>query len=278
MNSILTILDFGRWLHYHLRCERHRNFLLSGKRDNILRILGNGPSLAEATSRMIVDPSIDYCMVNFSPLSELFFRVQPKYYMMADDGFFKDIEGIRDRIIKLKDRVAAIDWSITLLVPYIYLDEAQKRYGQNPFITVLPFNRGYLSDGFKFRKLALWLYRKGLASPRMMNVVVAALYCMLTLGYKEIELYGVEHSWMKQLIVDDDNRVCMEDPHFYDAGKNNVVLYIGGRPERIWEQLRNQADTFAAYGELKFYADYQGATVINKTRGSYIDAFKRNYE
>lgn len=278
MNSILSFIDLGRWLKGYLRREVHRNYLISEPQNNLIRIIGNGPSLADVAPELKAVPEIDYCMVNFSPLSDLFFRIKPKYYILTDDAFFIDVVSVKQRVDMLREKVSLINWNIYLLVPYIHLKEAKRRYGVNHNINFVPFNRGYLSDGFKFKGLEMYLFEHGMASPRLMNVVVAALYCLLTLGYKKIELYGVEHSWMKQLFVDDDNYVCMEDPHFYDTGKNKVVLYTAGRPERIWEQLRNQADTFAAYGELQLYADKLGAIVINKTRGSYIDSFKREYE
>lgn len=79
--------------------------------------------------------------------------------------------------------------------------------------------------------------------------------------------------------MDQDNFVCMNDVHYYDKGNSNVIrMYVRNRPERLHEQLRYQATTFASYWELKGYADYLGdVEIINKTKDSFIDAFNKEY-
>ena len=59
-----------------------------------------------------------------------------------------------------------------------------------------------------------YCYDCNLAMPSVENVMVASLYIAIYLGYKTVELYGVEHSWTKSLYVNDHNQVCLHDDHF----------------------------------------------------------------
>ena len=50
--------------------------------------------------------------------------------------------------------------------------------------------------------------------PFSQNVLVAAIYISLNLGYKNIYLLGADHSWAHDVSVNDDNQLCLNDRHF----------------------------------------------------------------
>lgn len=279
ISFVNSSLELIKWAYLHFAHEFHPNYLKRETKSRPVAIMGNGVSLQKIANSGEIDRSIDYCLVNFSPLSEWFFLVKPQYYVLADDGFFrKNHEVLKEKIENLVKVVNKIDWKITLLVPYVFKKRAEELFGGNKNITIIPFNRTALSDGFAFNKIKYWLFKKGLATPVLMNVGVASLYCLVNLGFSKIYLYGMEHSWIKLLSVDKENRLCMNDVHFYDGQKQENIRYmkLGGRPERLHEQLRFQAMTFASYWDLNGYADYLGGVeIINKTEDSFIDAFKK---
>ncbi len=242
-------------------------------------ILGNGASLND-TIKNGLSTEIDYCLVNFSPLSDLFFIIKPKYYVLADGAFFRPQRKDHvEKVSQLSLVLRKVDWKLQIFVPVIFLKEAREKFGRNDHIFIAAFNKNEINDSFSFKRIEYTLFKKGLATPILMNVGVASIYCLINSGYRCINLYGMEHSWIKLLSVDKDNYVCMKDVHYYDNDKNHdTKMYIGNRPERFHEQLRFQATTFASYWELKGYADYLGnVEIINKTKDSFIDAFRKDY-
>ena len=274
-----SILELVRWFLYHLKEERHPIYIKRMQQDKPIAILGNGDSLLKIANSEI-DRTIDYCLVNFSPVSKLFFVIKPKYYILCDQDFFiQPTEAIKTKVHELIESVKQIDWPIFLFVPYVFKQHAYAMFGENTNITFLPFNKTSFTDEFLFKRLEYKLFSKGLASPVLMNVGVAALFCLINAGYKKIYLYGMEHSWIKLIFVDKENNLCVDDRHYYDQDKNNVkILKVGERSQRMHEQLRNQALAFAAYWEIKGYANYIGGVeIVNKTEDSFIDAFKKEY-
>ena len=108
-----------------------------------------------------------------------------------------------------------------------------------------------------FRSLEFWLFRRGLGSANFGTVVQIGEYVALLLGYKRIELYGVDHTLLDGLCVDDGNRLCRIDRHYYDGA---------------------EAELFRGHEVLRDYAAALGARIVNRTRGSMIDAYERNPE
>lgn len=261
--------------------SRYRNIgIQRNNQSRPVAILGNGASLKDTINNGF-SSEMDYCLVNFSPLSELFFIIKPKYYIMADGEFFKPhIKENINKVAQLSLLLKKVTWNLTIFVPFNHLEVARTKYQQNENITIAAFNNNELNDNFAFKKIEYKLFSMGLAAPVFMNVGVAAIYCLINCGYHKLYLYGMEHSWLKLIYVDKDNYVCMNDVHYYDKGEDNVTkkMYLGDRPEKLHEQLRFQATTFAAYWELKGYSDYLGdVEIINKTKGSFIDAFEKEY-
>ena len=90
----------------------------------------------------------------------------------------------------------------------------------------------------------------------------------------------LEHSWTKLLTVNDDNDVCLYNPHFFD--KNDVEvrtfkeIHHATSGWRMHEVLMAYAMMFESYWVLRDYADYLHVDIINKTEGSFIDAFRRS--
>ena len=162
-----------------------------------------------------------------------------------------------------------------LVVPYSAWKECDILYNMhNKNIEVIPIH-GILYRGFeKFRNS---VYKHGMAMPKGQNVLVPSIFNGINMGYKEIRLYGVDHSWSKTLCVNDNNLVCAIDTHFYDISKVDLKPYgrINGRYYKLHELLRDFATMFESYQYLRPFADSMGCKIINKTKGSFIDAFER---
>lgn len=251
--------------------ENAKNYVPYEDRGKPLRILANGPSLKKEVEEIEVDFSeYDYCLVNFSYREPLFERIRPQMYVLADPAFFGD--EYREEAIRCFEEV---NWDMFLYIPYRF------RQGiinfANPHVHLIPFHKGEYK-GFKCIKN--YLYKKGLSMPRPQNVLAAAIFNAINAGYKKIELYGVDHSWTKDMWIDDNNRFCGTDPHYYDKKQESIkptTMKKNDEDSPLHEKLKSLAIAFESYHKLRKYADYRGVEILTMTKGSFIDAFERGY-
>ena len=245
-------------------------------------ILGNGPSLAEDLPRLIErreHETKDVMAVNFFALDERFETVRPAYYVLSDPMFFRD-SACRDRVAELY-RVLdeKVTWPMNLYVQYYNPERFDYRAAlPNPRIRIVRFHtqvyRGFGSVGF-------WLFRHGLGSANFGTVVQVGEYVALLLGYRRIELYGVDHTLLDGLCVDDANRLCRADRHYYDTlppAPQPIYMKVPHVPYTMSVYLAEVAELFRGHEVLRDYAAALGARIVNRTRGSMIDAYERNPE
>ena len=248
------------------------------RRNKPLYILGNGPSLLHIQEEIGDNRSkVDLCAVNFSVNSDIFFTLKPEILVWADEGFYlnKDKENSEEQqsyeILKTK-----VDWDLKLYAPNVFPKWFFNEFSCNKNISVIPFSGVYWKNKLSFLdNLKFRLYELGLLAPVSQNVVISSIYCALRLGYKEISLYGVEHSWLRLTEVGDDNICYLVDEHFY--GKEyRPWITPSGVYIKLHELLQMWVYAFSAYHELNSYSNYIGAKIINRTKGSFIDAFDRD--
>ncbi len=101
----------------------------------------------------------------------------------------------------------------------------------------------------------------------------------LKMQYENIYLWGVDHSWLSQISVDDNNNALVNNQHFYDKDESKADKFVlkdyPAAPLHII--LYTMMTAFKSYFEIRDYADKLGQRVVNQTRGSMIDAFEREY-
>ncbi len=245
-------------------------------------ILGNGPSLAEDLPRLIERRehlTKDVMAVNFFALDERFEAVRPAYYVLSDPMFFRD-SAYRDRVAELYRALdEKVTWPMNLYVQYYNPERFDYRAAlPNPNIRIIRFHT-QLYRGF--RSVEFWLFRRGLGSANFGTVVQVCEYIALLLGYKTLELYGVDHTLLDGLCVDDENRLCRADGHYYDdapAVPKPIFQKVPHRPYTMSVYLAEVAELFRGHEVLRDYARSLGARIINRTRGSMIDAYERGAE
>jgi hypothetical protein len=97
-------------------------------------------------------------------------------------------------------------------------------------------------------------------------------------GYKKIILLGADHSWLKDLSVNDNNEALLNHKHFYDAQTSKptrMYRHQKGTIRHLHEILEKLMISFRSYFEVKAWAEKNQVKIINATPGSYIDAFER---
>ena len=249
------------------------NFHRTSKKSNKLFILANGPSLSEVYNQLDKVKDVDFCAVNNSILTDFFWEKHPKIYCFTDRGFHsvdsEEIKSVRNKILE-------INWPIAICIPYHYPKWFAQHCQKNSYVKVYRYNTSPWSPELKiFKSLRMYFYAHGLCAPNCSNVIVAAIYSSILLGYKSIYLFGVEHSWMRDVRVNEKNEVVLVDRHYYGE-KERVWVDYNGNPIKISDLCESLSSTFHSYYDLEEFSKYIGAVkIINCTKGSYIDAFER---
>lgn len=250
-------------------CQR-----IQESKSEVIHIIANGPSLEEELKHVDSNVIANYCMLNMSVVTEIFDRIKPTMYVFADPLFFtKILIGENNEYIQ---KFNTVDWDMCICVPAEKINQAKTLFGKNKHITIkaLPSSLPKLVGS---RLVRNYFYKHGMACPPLQNVVVGAIYASIMNGYKRIELYGVGHSWTTHLAVNEQNQVCLSDVHYYDLNAPMKPWYkLGGTPYKMHEVLRDLAQMFDSYWELRYFTDNLGdIEIVNHTRGSFVDAFER---
>ena len=214
--------------------------------------------------------------VNFFALSEEFSIIKPKYYVISDPMFFREA-GRSERIDNLYKALAKVDWQMTLYVQYYNPEHFDYRaHLTNPLIRIVRF---HTITYYGFRAVRHWLFNHGLGSGNFGTVVQVGELIALQLGYRWVELYGVDHTLLEGLTVDGENRLCRADRHFYDDDTTPhlkpMMQKVPEVPYTMAVYLQEVADLFRGHELLRDYADSLGAEIVNCTRSSMIDAYRR---
>ena len=266
--------------------ENFRNYIRragpAGDPSRGMVILGNGPSLADDLPRLIGRreyESKDFMAVNYFALDERFTTVRPAYYVLSDPLFFRDSE-YRGRVAGLYRTLnEKVTWPMNLYVQYYNPERFDYRAAlPNPNIRIVRFHTQVYRG---FRSVEFRLFRHGLGSANFGTVVQVGEYVALLLGYRRIELYGVDHTLLDGLCVDDENRLCRADRHYYDTepkAPHPIRMNVPDVPYTMATYLAEVAELFRGHEVLRDYAAWLGARIVNRTRGSMIDAYERGAE
>ena len=264
----------GRPLFYQIQFQYFRNEFDKEKQANRLCILGNGPTFTQIEEHLSELRDVDFCAVNLSVNTEIFFRIKPRMFVIVDMIFWQQPE--KEGIKECWENIRKIDWDITICIPFNFPNSMKRTFEKNNFVKVCRYsNNAWEPELRKAKKLKMWLYKRGWVSPNGSNVSIGAIYSAILNGYKEINLLGLEHSWMKDIRVNDKNEVVLIDRHYY-GDVEHVWLDYEGNPIKLIDFLSSQLVTFTGHLNLKNFADYLGdVKIINRTKDSYIDAYER---
>jgi len=274
-------------LYTMLHVLKCRSFLnLPSYKENIngkCAVIGAGPSLKETLliSGNLLDDIPKMCVNNMVESNE-YESLKPKYYVLLDPGYFSD--NISDSLRESKDKfvdamISKTKWNMILYLPWHSRGnkELQKISSNNSLIQIVYFNSNIVRG---FRMFKFLLFKKNLGMIQAQNVLVAALFIALNIGYKEIYLLGADHSWHENIVLNEDNQVCVKQIHYYDDNKLVVHRPIYKNSEETETFKMNELFTawslvFKGYYDLKQYALHLNARIINISTKTYIDAFER---
>lgn len=244
-------------------------------------IMGNGPSLTkDVRENLEFLKKVDCIGVNNFSLSPMYEVLKPKHYVICDPGYAERnsrrelYQSFQESASKLAEKTS---WGLTIHAPkfmekWNHFSEScgaldNIRFVYYPVITA---------------KGPLWfryaVYRRNLAHPPFFNVLNAAVFLAINLGYNPVFLVGADHSWLNGLRVDRQNRLSWVDDHFEYGATSPVPVYKNTFSRSgctISETLEKLANAFSVYWELRAYAEARNTFVYNADAESYIDAFEK---
>ena len=115
-----------------------------------------------------------------------------------------------------------------------------------------------------------WAYRHLLGMPRCQTVVNFALCAAINMGYENIYLYGADHTWTRDLFVDDDNVVCYGDRHVYN--KNLTVIKKEGNFAQLLDAFSKM---FKSHYLIEDYSKSVDVKIWNCAGDTFLDAYER---
>ncbi|MCK4662948.1 MAG: hypothetical protein KAT68_08790 [Bacteroidales bacterium] len=243
-------------------------------------ILGNGPSLNKVISNEIklLSKNNLFC-VNYFVYTDYFSILKPQYYVINAPELWGEnvLKKVKNNSEKLFSAIGKkTKWEMILFLPYsAKKNQIWRNYlGDNNFIKICYFNTTPV-EGFSI--LNNFFFKHGFGMPRPHNVLIPSLILSIGLNYRNIYLLGIDHSWLKEISVDKNNNVFINQKHFYDENSSEPkAMHKGGiGKRRLHEVLQKYVYSFRGYFEIKKFADKKNINIYNCTRDSYVDAFER---
>jgi len=250
------------------------------KRYQEIIVLGNGPSLKKdlQENRVSFENCDTLCVNNFAA-SELYVLIKPSIYVFMDSVYWENaiLEDMRQQVeATFKQITDKTDWPLTIFFPYQAKGAKRLKLLNNSMIQIIYVNAVPVTG---FQAVRVFFYKRNLGMPPAQNVMVAALYIALNLGYKKLFLLGADHSWHKNLELDAKNTVCFIDHHFYDKEEATLIPVYKGTADNSTFTMRElfsaMALMFKGYEMIEQYACSLQSKIYNLSSITYIDAFER---
>ena len=271
------VLLMIRWGNLKAKVKSRFQYTEYAKRNEKLRdkyrgkrcfILGNGESLRQKNLALLKDEVV--FVTNGFYKCEACAEVEPNYYLLVDDAFFKGKLG-HDLLAGI-ECLKEYEHKPEFIVPYSMVPVIQEDYKWNRWTNVY-----YIDAGMSFHKgyNKQWDMTQIVAAPQC--VVQVAMLAATFMGFEEIYLLGVEQT----NIFDTINM-------YLGIGPSNYV-YAEEKSSDSWmqlrtlhtldEQLRGYARIFELYKEIYRYCRNMGVEIYNCTPESLIDSIpKKEYE
>jgi len=248
-------------------------------------VMGTGPSLGKSLCEILQmkDLNADFFALNDFSSSDFYTTVTPSYYIIVDPCYWTPRDQTNDvdyeaRLNTFREIENNTTWPMILFVPANACKVFNfKDIFSNPNITIRPFNytNYYPTDTDYYFSFIL---KNNFGVVPVGNVLGQAIYLALNMKYCDIKILGAEHSWTKDLCVNNQNQVCTIKRHFYEGGVEGQIipwLKSNTEPFKMYEVLNSISNHFKGYLFLEKYAKRLNAKIVNCTPDSFIDAFQR---
>ncbi|MDR0604149.1 MAG: hypothetical protein LBG80_07605 [Bacteroidales bacterium] len=267
-----TILDFILSLIRLVSITHFRTTRKIDRKSEKCVVMGNGPSLTDSLNdNKDMLTSHDLIAVNFMGLSPEFIIYKPCVYVLCDTAFWlsPDIPEITREKVRdfYRQMVKRVSWNLQLYIPYMAknVTEIHEILSQNENIHLCYYNKTKV-EGFKWFQYMILKRQWGMF--RAQNVIVAALLLAIYSDYKQIYLMGVDADWMKNLWVDEQNRIRSTDIHFY--GQNDRMSSA-----KMHDVYLSLYYAFKSYADTEEYSKHCEIKIYNTNLLSFVNVFEK---
>lgn len=232
-------------------------------------VLGNGPSLKDDLEhgRVRLEGN-DVMCVNMFCWDPSFLVVKPRFYFLLDGVYFNPPEQHKERVENLINSLNNVDWEMYLMISSGTVSGSKLlRSIKNEYIKVIRINSTSVSGLTGFRH---WIYRHRLGMPHCQTVVNFAICAAINMHYENIYLYGVDHTWTRDLYVDENNVVYDGVRHVYDKNLSHVKKNFN-----FAAALSHFEKMFLAHYMLEDYSKSVGVKIWNCSSDTFLDAYER---
>ncbi len=245
-----------------------------------LIVIGNGPSfILEYESNPEFFRNTSLFVVNYFASTDHYQKLKPQFYLVNDSSFYalkKNKFLLESRSKLFHPIIEKTTWPLSLFLPYSAKNDREflKEIRKNGNITIYFFNKTAIEG---FRCLRHFLFRKKLGLPRPHNVLIPSITHSINLAFKYIYLTGVDHSWLSECKIDEENCLLINPKHYYDSANSTHKKYIIRYKHRAkyHDFLLTLYHTFRSYHFLEEYSQSRNCKIYNLTGNSFIDAFER---
>ncbi|THF57629.1 hypothetical protein [Pseudothauera rhizosphaerae] len=259
--------------------SKKTNLATPARTANNAIVLGNGPSLKngrETIKNARREGDFDIWSVNLFANSDFFESIKPTHYVLADSSHWK--KDISQEVKSLLDGLQQslnqkTKWPLTLIVPYEARNSEFIEKISNKNISIKYYNRVPATG---FPSLIRILYDKNLALPPAYNVLIATTFLAISAKYKNIYIFGADHSWHEEIKITEKNILEANQTHFYDNEAPPRPIYKDAHAQfNIGEIFIRWGQVFNQYYTLNEYAKTHNIKIKNASSKTYIDAFER---
>ena len=233
-------------------------------------VLGNGPSLKDDLEhgRVRLDGN-DVMCVNMFCWDASFWVVKPRFYFLIDGNLFNPTKQRQiEKVDGIIDSLNNGDWDMYLMISSGTVSGSKLlRSIKNEHIKIIRINSTSVSG---FRGFRHWIYRQRLGMPHCQTVVNFAICVAINMHYENIYLYGVDHTWTRDLYVDENNVVYDGVRHVYDKNLTRVK-----KDHNFAKMLGQFAKMFKAHYLLEEYSKSEGVKIWNCSSDTFLDAYDR---
>jgi hypothetical protein len=265
LDFILSLLRLIAVTRFRKTCKIDR------KKEHCI-VMGNGPSLRNSLKEnKDVLGHYDLIAVNDMALTPEFITYKPVTYVLCDPAYWfaagtsestcKEVRDLYRHLVK------QVDWEMQLYIPWMAkkVTEIADILSQNTHIHLCYYNKTKVEG---FRKFQYMILKRQWGMFRAETVINAALMLALYSGYGKIYLMGTETDWLRNIWVDEQNRLRLNDTHFYGASDRIIST-------KMHEQCISSYHVFKTYTEIEKYSKHCRITIYNITPHSLIDAFEK---
>lgn len=253
------------------------------KLDKTKRLLcvANGPSAKELYSDIKNNfaqyKNCEFSVVNDFVNDDLFEIIKPLHYTISDPMFFMDTVKKQQGVKVLNALNKKVKWDMYLNVSCYWKKSSFLDIVKcNPQIHIVYFHQCRY-DGIPH--FTNYFYKKGWGNGEYGTVILNALYAAISEGYKDIHLYGVDHTFFDGLTVNEDNIPCYIYKHSYDiAPELKPIRFTYNYSKEYMDMasyIYEKYDIFKGHKIMAAYAKSVNCNVLNCTKNSLIDAYPR---